>query len=87
MDSSPNRTLSEDFLKYLYLEEKDSFFHFSGDLTHIDIWSKVIDKETLIDITNCQEPSYKELPDILNWDYVEGATAGGVVEKELSDYP
>ena len=83
----PNRTLPEDFLKYLSLGEKTSMFQFSGDLTRINIWSKVIDKETLKDITNCQDPSYKELPDILNWDYVEATIDGGVVEKELSDYP
>ena len=87
VNSLPNRTLSEDFLKYLYLGEKDSLFHFSGDMTRINIWGKVIDKETLIDITNCQEPSYTELPDILNWDYIEATIDGGVVEKELSDYP
>ena len=68
INSFPNRTLSEDFLKYLYLGEKDSLFHFSGDMTRINIWSKVIDKATLMNITNCQEPSYTELPDILNWD-------------------
>ena len=83
----PNRTLPEDFLKYLSLGEKTSMFQFSGDLTRINIWSKAIDKETLKDITNCQDPSYKELPDILNWDYVEATIDGGVVEKELSDYP
>ena len=85
--SFPNRTLSKDFLNNLYLGEKDSLFHFSGDMTRINIWGKVIDKETLINITNCQEPSYTELPDIFNWDYIEATIDGGVVEKELSDYP
>ena len=83
----PNRTFSENFLKYLSLGERDSFFHFAGDITRVNIWSKVLDKDLLVNITSCDESNLQDLPDILNWEYVDSKIEGGVIEKELPDYP
>ena len=83
----PNRTLSGKFLKDLTLGEKDSAYHFAGDITRVNIWSKVLDLQTLKNITNCGSSNYDELPDILNWDTVEVTVEGGVLEKDIDEYP
>ena len=43
----PNRKLSDNFLNDLTLGEKDNSFHFAGDITRFNIWSKVLDHATL----------------------------------------
>ena len=82
-----NRTLSENFLKSLTLGEKVKSFHFAGDITRVNIWSKVLDDETLKKITNCGSSNYEELPDILNWDNVEVNLDGDIFEKDVDEYP
>ena len=80
----PNRKLSEHFLKELTLGEKKKTFHFAGDITRLNIWSKVLDNATLENITNCGSST---LPDILDWDNVEATIEGGIIEKYADQYP
>ena len=83
----PNRDLSKDFLSYLSIGERDGSFHLAGEVSRVNIWSKALDKEKLRDITNCDDSSSKEIPDVHNWENIDATIEGGVVEKELSDYP
>ena len=83
----PNRTFSQDFLKYLSIGERDSYYHFSGEITRLNIWSKVVDKELLVNISNCDDSNLQGLPDVLNWETVEAKIEGGVIERELADFP
>ena len=80
----PNRTLSENFLNDLTLGEKDNTYHFAGDITRVNIWSKVLDDAALENITNCGSSKFEELPDILNWDNVEATIEGGIIEKDVN---
>ena len=83
----PNRQLSDNFLKSLTLGEKDDRFKYVGDITRVNIWSKVLNKETLKNITNCGSSYYEDLPDILNWDNVEVTVEGGIIERDVEEYP
>ena len=83
----PNRKLTESFLNDLTLGEKDKSFHFAGDLTRFNIWSKVLDDATLKNITTCGSSALVELPDILNWDNVEVTIEGEIKEKYVDEYP
>ena len=83
----PNRKLSGTFLKELSLGEKDSEFEFIGDITRVNIWSKVLDEETLKNITNCGSSYYSDVPDLLNWDNVEVTVQGDIIQKNVEDYP
>jgi hypothetical protein len=82
-----NRTLSGTFLKSLTLGEKTKSLHFAGDITRVNIWSKVLDDETLKKITDCGSSNFEELPDILNWDNVEVTLEGDIFEKDVDEYP
>ena len=83
----PNRTLSADYLQYFSLGEKDSLYHFAGEITHINIWSKVLDKEIMRNITRCGEPDFQDIPDILDWNNVDATIEGDVIERSLDEYP
>ena len=67
----PNRKLTENFLKSLKLGEKDLKYEFVGDITRVNIWSKVLSNETMKGITNCgSSNNFTDIPDLLNWDFV-----------------
>ena len=83
----PDRKLSSDFLKDIVLGERNSDFKFIGDITRVNIWSKVLDDEELENITNCGSSSFKETPDILHWDDVEVTVQGDIVGKVVNKYP
>ena len=85
--SFPNRTLSRDFLNNLFIGERSRNFHFAGDITQVNIWSKVVDKEKLKNITNCASSNLQELPDILDWNDIDAKIEGGVIEKEFNEHP
>ena len=83
----PNRTLSKDFLNDMSLGKRDRLNHFAGDITRMNIWSKVLGKDILVNITNCDEFELRDLPDFLNWAFVDAAIEGAVIEREFPDYP
>ena len=83
----PNRTLSRGFLKHISIGVRDSIYHFAGYITRVNIWSKVLDKDLLVNITNCNEANLAELPDIIDWNKVNATVEGGVVERKFDEYP
>ena len=81
------RELSDNFLRELSLGEKNKEFQFIGDITRVNIWSTIFDEEVMKNITDCGASSYKETPDILNWDEADITVEGDVIEKEVDEYP
>ena len=79
----PNRKLSDNFLNDLTLGEKVNLFYFTGYITRVNIWSKVLDDATLENITTCGSSNFEESPDILHWDNVKTKIEGGIIEKNV----
>ena len=86
-DSFPNRQLSNNFLKRLTLGEKDPKFKFVGDVTCVNIWSKVFNNDTLKSLSNCGLSNNEEIPDLLNWDNVQVTKEGVIEERDVEEYP
>ena len=82
-----NRKLSDKFLSSLTLGEKDSKHHFVGDITRVNIWSKIFDNETMQALSHCGYSEYDEMPDILNWDEVKVTVNGDIIVRDVEEYP
>ena len=83
----PNRKLSSRYLEKFILGRKDKEFHFIGKLTRINIWSKLLSEEALINITDCGSSIIEESPDVLDWKDIKFETTDDVIENDVESYP